>query len=397
MIILKIGYFITHFPYKEQFVNYKYINNYVCGGGEIAAYKLAINMARRGHDVNIFTTAIDSKDYIEEYDCLRIYRYGSNFNIGNSHISFKLIYKPVMFDLDVIHAHHTTAPGVIAALNYCKRKSKRLIVTHHGFERYDGNGSLFRRFFVYLNAKYLVDIFFDKADIVISPSKGFIDESIHLKKYENKLKIIPNGINENDFVITDSKQDCRKKLGLPANTKIILFMGSLVPQKGPDILLKAIPLVKKIINNVYVIFGGQGEMLKKLVDIANQLNICNNVNFVGYVTDNLKKYYYKASDIFVLPSFTEAFPLVLLEASAAGLPLVVSDLTTFHDIITNGANGLITKRGDEKALADNILKLLNDEPLCRLMGNNAQYILKKYDWDSVALLTEDIYYTVYGG
>jgi glycosyltransferase involved in cell wall biosynthesis len=88
---------------------------------------------------------------------------------------------------------------------------------------------------------------------------------------------------------------------------------------------------------------------------------------------------------------TEVFPLVLLEASASGLPMVVSDLNTFKCIVTNGHNGIITKRGDPKRLADAIIYLLENEDIKKKMGENARKKVENYSWEKIAEMIEEAY------
>ena len=107
----------------------------------------------------------------------------------------------------------------------------------------------------------------------------------------------------------------------------------------------------------------------------------------------MKPFYYRAADVFVLPSVmkSEVFPIVLLEASASGLPMVVSDLDTLKCIIEDGYNGIVTKRGDENNLAGAIIYLLENEGVREKMGKNAREKVKDYSWGRIAEMTEKVY------
>jgi glycosyltransferase involved in cell wall biosynthesis len=173
---------------------------------------------------------------------------------------------------------------------------------------------------------------------------------------------------------------------------LVLYLSALYPLKGPQILLKAIPEIIKTHKDAFFVFVGGGEVdeYKKL---AEELGIQDWVRFTGYVEEKLKSLYYKASDIFVLPSIEtfEVFPLVLLEAAASGLPMIVSDLNAFKCIIEDGYNGIVTRRGDPKALADAIIYLLENEDARKKMGENARRKVENYSWEKIAEMTEKVY------
>ena len=114
---MKIGYFTT-FPYiigNGHFV----VSS--AGGVGVVAYNLAIQMAKRGHQVYIFTSSINSKESIEEFENLTIYRYKKSFTIGSAPISIDILYKPLRLglDLDIVHTHVGNPPAPIRAAHSC--------------------------------------------------------------------------------------------------------------------------------------------------------------------------------------------------------------------------------------------------------------------------------------
>ena len=392
---MKINYFITHFPYKDHFDDKEHFTRYRYGGAELAAYYLALEMAKRGNEVNIFTTSINSKDSFEKYDGVTVHRYGTKLRIENGNIAYGLFTKPLNHEADIVHAHFSTPPGEIAALRYTKKKKVPFILTYHG-DWQESFGGFVRRMALFFYNKYPLDKVLSRADIIISPSKHYIDESRFLGEYRDKIVVIPNGINVEDFNIPLSKEECRGRLGLPVDGEIILFLGTLGPHKGPDILVKAMPRIIKDVPDAELVFAGEGMMRDELEMLSKKICVEKNVRFAGFVEESMKPLYYKAADIFALPSTmsTESFGIVNLEAMASGLPIVASRIGGVPDLVKDGENGFLVPPKDSEALAEAIIYLLENEDVREKMGQNGRDKVKDYSWDRIAKETEKVYYEV---
>jgi glycosyltransferase involved in cell wall biosynthesis len=383
---MKIGYFISHYPYSGDY------SDYFCGGTGAVATNLAKKISERDHEVSVFTTSKTKKNEINNTDKINIYRYGASFRIADAYISLKLLTMPLKYKLDMVHAHMGNAPAPIAAWLYSKLKNKPLVVTYHG-DQQDNYGDYLRRNSVKLYNKTFAKLILKSADVIISPSEPFIKESKFLPVFIDKVVVIPNGIDKKEVLINITKDECRKELGIPTDHILFLFVGSLSKYKGPDVLLKAAEIVIKKIPKSTFVFVGNGQMASELKLTARKLNLCENIKFAGFVDNNTKYKYFKAADVFTLPSTlnTEVFPIVLLEASASKLPMVVSDLETFNCIIKNEINGIVTRRNDYNNLADSLIKLALNGKLVSEMSKNAYENVSKFSWDKIADETEKIY------
>lgn len=382
---MKIGYYIRYFPYKNRSL----LHPVLYAGPEVVAYNLALNMAKRGHEVKIFTISVDHRDSVEKYENITIYRYAKSFSVGYFNVSFGLFYKPLKHQVDIVHAHSSGIAG-FTAIQYARRKHIPFVLTHHGELSAEGYDNFIQRMCASFYRKYLMEKVLSYPNVIISPSESFINESKFLGKYRDKIVVIPNGINLEEFGIPYSREECKSKLGLNGNN-VVLFIGTLYPIKGLHILLKAMPKIIKDHENTIFVFIGGGD-IDKYKGLSEELGVKKHVKFAGFIGDASKKaLYYKAAEVFVLPSLRESFGVVNLEAMACGIPIVASNVGGIPDVIKHGENGLLVPPKDPEALADAIIYLLENEEEREKMGRNGRKISKNYSWAMIAEKTEKVY------
>ncbi|OGO09788.1 MAG: hypothetical protein A3K46_08955 [Chloroflexi bacterium RBG_13_60_9] len=392
---MNIAQFISHFPYPDQFENPRLIRDYVCSGGEIAAYKLAVNLARLDHGVHVFTSSVDGRESLETVEGMTIHRYASLTEVGTTRISPALLWGPLREKgMDIVHVQHTTPPGGAAGLAYAGIRRKPLVVTHHGFERFENYGTLARRLFVFLTANFFVDFLFARADALIAVSPFFASRSRYLKKYMDKTVSIPNGIDLEEYQTPLTAREARSALSLPDAAPVILFVGSLIPRKGVDVLLAAMSRVVGEYPDAELVLVGQGLMREQLARQAEELGLGARVRFCGFIGDVAQKVlYYRSADVLAVPSVDdmEAFPLVLLEGSALGCAMAVSDLETFRILIRDGETGVSVKTGDPESMANGILSILGNPELRNRLSTTARENAGRFSWKQAALETEKVY------
>jgi glycosyltransferase involved in cell wall biosynthesis len=389
---MKIGYFVSHFLYKDRVNRANYGKEYAHGGTEIAAYNLAMEMGKRSHEIDVFTTAIDGRNEVEEVSNMTIHRYGTNFRIASANFSWGLLKGPQKIDVDMVHSLYNMPYADYSAMKYSKNKKVPLVLTYQA-DALDTGGSFLRNgLHSFYNSRILPRVL-NQVDIIIATSPSYIHQSKFLGKYRQKIKVIPNGINLEEFQIKISKEECRKKLSLARDKIIILFFGNLVQYKAPNLLLRAFSNFKKDYPDVQLIFAGRGPMQHELINLAKKLGVDEGVSFSGYVEEELKPLYYKAADIFCLPSVSlaEAFGIVNLEAMATGLPIVASELGGIPDLVREGENGLLFIPGNVKELTNKLEYLLDNKNLRSKMGDRSKKLASNYSWIKIAEKTEAVY------
>jgi glycosyltransferase involved in cell wall biosynthesis len=183
-----------------------------------------------------------------------------------------------------------------------------------------------------------------KADKVISVCKALKDEMVSLGISKNKIQVVSNGVDSGKFYII-KKRNARKQLDLPMDYKVILSVGSLIPRKGFDLLIKAF---RKVLdqqhNKVLLIIIGEGPLRSELETLVETNHLTHNVIFAGKQQHNQLNIWYNSADLFVLCSDREGWPNVLMESIACGVPIVATNVWGIPEIITSTEIGLLAKR-----------------------------------------------------
>jgi glycosyltransferase involved in cell wall biosynthesis len=188
---------------------------------------------------------------------------------------------------------------------------------------------------------------------------------------EEKIAIIPNGIDLSEYVNLPPKGAFKKKFNIPEDRKIILYLGRIHKIKGIDILIKAYAYMRNKMNLrdiVLVIAGPDDGYLNEAKRLAQALDVSNHVLFTGPLYGEDKMAAYIDSEVYVLPSRYETFPMAILEAYACGKPVVASEVGGLRDLVKNGETGLLFKPEDVKQLAERISNILNDDKMAEEMG-----------------------------
>lgn len=188
------------------------------------------------------------------------------------------------------------------------------------------------------------------------------------------ITTIANGIHIERYAATDAaRAQLRSELGVSMHQPVVGAIGRLEPVKGHAHLLEAARLVCARHPDAVFALAGQGQLRESLARQADALGIGRNVRFLGYRDDVAAVL--AALDIFVLPSLSEGLPLSLLEAMAAGKPVVASNVGGIPEVIRDGESGLLARPAEPTELADRILTLLDDNTRAHALAEKAKAIV----------------------
>jgi len=260
-------------------------------------------------------------------------------------------------DVDIIHSHKYKTNLYAFLANIGVRK--KLVSTCHNWL----GESLSMRFYAWLDKRVLRHF-----DMVVGVSEEIRSE-LRRHMSPDRIRSVGNGVDIRKYTRTMDNGEAKKRLGI-GSKYVIGFVGRLSPEKGIDYLLRAVSGLVKEGLDVSALIVGDGELAAALKQEANRLQITDRVTFTGNRSDT--PLLYSAMDVFVLPSQQEAFPMVLLEAMACGVPIVATRVGDVAEIVEPGVSGLLVDTRDAAALQSAIARILSDEALARRMSAAAQ-------------------------
>lgn len=310
------------------------------------------------------------------------------FHPGNITAYFELKKLIQEISPDAIHCN-TPVGGILGRL--CGRRChvKKIIYTAHGFHFYTGAPLINRTVFKW--GEMLLAHWTD-AIITINREDYVSAQKLNLRKHGKKYYLPGVGIDTilgKKYYIKRNmiRPEKRKELGIPLDKFVIISVGELNSNKNNEIIIRA--LAKVHISEIQYLMCGIGTEQRKLELLADKLGIKNQIHFLGYRTDIQELY--QTADLFVMPSFREGLPRSLMEAMAAGLPCIVSNIRGNVDLIHNNINGILCDPKDETAFAKAIVNLFNNETVRTEMGRRNLDIIEDFDLNNVIGEMTEIY------
>ncbi len=343
---------------------------------------LAAQFREWGHTVKIIAPcksedAIDDEDFIPMGRAVPIPSGGSI-----ARVSFSVWLKPQIKQMlereafGVVHFHEPFA-GLISKdmLSLIDPAKSTAIGTFHTYE----GTRLYK-----IGAKHLAKPYFRmlQGRIAVSrPAYEFIS-----RHFPGEYNIIPNGIQVDDFANAEPFAHLREDGMIN-----LLFLSRLEKRKGLRYLLGAFSKLKWDFPNLRLLVVGGGKPDADSLRVLSERNL-QDVVFLGRVSDEEKFRYYKTADIYCAPATgKESFGIVLLEAMAAGVPIVASGIKGYSSVMKHGREGLLVPPKDEDALADAIAELVRDAELRRRLAASGTIQVQDYRWERVARRVMDCY------
>jgi D-inositol-3-phosphate glycosyltransferase len=340
------------------------------GGMSVYVRELAHWLGRMGHRVDIFTCMrIGETDHLELDPNVRLIRLapggGADVSKERLHLHLNAVFQALdayrrshRLGYDLIHSHYWLS-GEVGNMARRQWRCPHLI-TFHTLGRVKNNtasGENEPDLRIAHESRLVQSV-----DAIVAPAARERENLIHqYNARERKIRIIPCGVNLELFQPRDRAQ-CRRRLGIPQDRRVVLFVGRFAALKGTDTLLGAMAdLVPQISNLQLVVVGGDGPAStpsRSLTRLAEVLRIQDRVWFAGRVEQGELPIYYSAADLLAVPSHYESFGLVVLEALACGTPVAATRVGAVETLIQPGINGTLLDDPSRSSVARGIARFL---------------------------------------
>jgi len=383
---------------KIAFFSWEAIHSVFVGGIGSHVTELACALERKGHEVHVFTRM--ARPNHSRYECVHGVHYHRCAYVGNSDfieevanmcrsfVDSFLATEDYIGRFDVIHGHDWLTAQALEWINLARRH--KTIFTIHSTEygrcgnnNFGGNSKRIR------HLEWLGSYCCDR---VITVSNALKNEAMWLYNIpEAKTDVVYNGVSCSDFNSWIDPGGVRRQYGIGPMDPMVLDVGRLVYQKGPDLLVSAIPYILNYHPNAKFVFVGDGEMRAEVEQQARNIGVSHATRFVGKQGSNALRDLFKATDCVCVPSRNEPFGIVILEAWSAGKPVVATVNGGPNEIVWHDVNGLKIQ-DNPQSIAWGIGTIFEDFDHARWMGHNGRMTVETaFSWDTIAEETLQTY------
>lgn len=368
------------------------------GGLSTHVYNLSHELVNLGNEVHVITCEEGTAPVEENDGGVYVHRVSpykvdtDDFTKWVMHLNFAMIEESIRLirklgKIDIIHAHDWLTAYAAKVLKWSYKIPT--ICTMHATEKGRNNGIRTEMQRYISSAEWMLNYEAWKVVVCSTYMKNEILNTFSIP--EDKVWIIPNGVNLKEFDFEFDWLTYRRKFA-EDDEKIVFFIGRHVFEKGIQLLIDASYNIIQGYNKVKFVIAGKGPMTEELKSKVRNMGLTDKFIFTGYMNNEGRDKLYKVSNVVVLPSLYEPFGIAAIEAMACGCPVVVADTGGFSEIVEHKYNGMKMINGDVNSLKDNVLKLLNDEELCKYLKENAfKTVSENYTWSKVADLTVKMY------
>ncbi|MEI6233730.1 MAG: glycosyltransferase family 4 protein [Planctomycetota bacterium] len=376
------------------------LHSIAVGGVGVHVSELGAALARRKHDVHVFTRRGANQSHFAVIEGVKYHRcdFELNPNFVDEIDTMCRVFVQACFDeedtggpFDIVHAHDWLASNAVVWIK--QGRARKAVLSMHSTE-YGRNGNKFFSGQAQRVAEHERGGTHD-VDHVIAVSNLLKEEVTWLYQVpQDKITAIYNGVNSIVFDKHVDVEVVKRQYGIDKMDPIVLFVGRMVVQKGPDILARSIPSVLKYYPQTKFVFAGDGHMKHEVEQLARSLGAGSAVRMLGHRGGTELINLFKACDVVAVPSRNEPFGIVILEAWSSYKPVVSTKRGGPAEFVWHGVNGLQVDDNPD-SVSWGLGTLLANHEHCRWMGKNGRIAVEAaFSWDRIAEQTENVYASI---
>jgi N-acetyl-alpha-D-glucosaminyl L-malate synthase BshA len=358
------------------------------GGSGVVATELGLELARRGHEIHFITYSQPVRLALlnpnVHYHEVNVPEYPLfHYQPYELALSSKLVDMVKLYKIEVLHVHYAIPHAYAGYMAKQMLKDEGIdipmVTTLHGTDiTLVGNHPFY---------KPAVTFSINKSDFVTSVSQSLKEDTLKLFNIKNEIQVIPNFI-ELDKIKKEDKSPCQRSVMANDEERIITHISNFRKVKRiPDIIAIFNKIQKEIPAKLMMV--GEGPEKEKAEQLCRELGIQDKVIFFG--NSNEIDTILCQTDLFLLPSKTESFGLVALEAMACGVPVISSNAGGLPEVNKDGFSGYLSEVGDVDGMANNALKILKNQTDLDQFKKNALITAQQFDIKKILPLYEDLY------
>ena len=288
---------------------------------------------------------------------------------------------------DLVHTH-TPVASIICRVCAKFTNTSPVVYTAHGFHFY--KGAPLKNWIVYYNIEKLMA---NITDVIITMNQEDYQRALNKFKRTKVINVNGVGLDIDKYYIGQSKSiEVKKSLGFAEDDFVISYMATLMERKNHKQILEAMKVLVKKYPNIKLLIGGSGNLENNIREYIVDNGLGNNIVMMGLRDDVAELL--NITDLYVSTSYQEGLPRNIMEAMAANLAVVSTDIRGSNDLIKDGVNGLTVKVNDINGTIEAIERLYKDNKLRIDMGNKGRKMIQEYNLDKVLTDMIDIYENV---
>tara|TARA_B100000029_G_scaffold389840_1_gene386338 strand:- start:36173 stop:37288 length:1116 start_codon:yes stop_codon:yes gene_type:complete len=358
-------------------INWRDIRNPEAGGAEIHLHQTFTRIVALNHEVTLLCSKFPGAKDLDKIDGIEIIRYGGKWTFNITALWYYRKYL-VNREFDILIEDINKIPFFLPLFS---KKPRVMVLLHHLFGKnfYRETNLLFATYLYFM--EWLIPRVYQHCCFEVV-SESCRDELFQKGIPLDNINVVYNGLDVAFKRVSNNFED--------KDPNLVVYLGRLKKYKNVDHLIQAMVIVREQVPEVRLIIGGTGDQRESLEKLVWSKNLEEIVSFTGYVSESEKIGLLTRASVAAYPSNKEGWGITVIEANACGTPVVATEVPGLSEAVLDGETGVLTPLADPNAMAEGLIRLLNNRRERERLAQNAIVRSRLYDWDNTAQKTVEI-------